>query len=91
MRQPRPLCAVLSLFVLAACANPSQNSYSDQDVGRNALILFGTVVSERPVDIKGTNTGAGAGAGALAGGVAGSTIGRGNGSVLGLLGGAIIG
>lgn len=78
-------------LLLSACAQSSQSQYSDQDVGHNALILFGTVISERPVDIKGTNSGAGAGVGVLAGGLAGSTLGRGNGSVIGLLGGMVIG
>ena len=88
----RIIALITSLvFTLSACAPPSQSQYGDQDVGHNALILFGTVLSVRPVDIKGTNSGAGAGVGALAGGVAGSTIGRGNGSIVGLLGGAVIG
>jgi outer membrane lipoprotein SlyB len=91
MKPSRLLCAALALVMLASCANPSQNTYNDIDVGHNAIILFGTVVSARQVDIKGTNTGGGAGVGALAGGVAGSTIGNGNGSIIGLLGGAIIG
>lgn len=81
----------LLTFTLSACSPPSQSQYGDQDVGHNSLVLFGTVISERPVDIKGTNSGAGAGIGALGGGIAGSALGRGNGSLLGLLGGAVIG
>ena len=91
MKLSRTICIVMTMLLLASGANPSQNTYNDTDVGHNAVILFGTVISERPVDIKGTNTGGGAGLGMLAGGVAGSTIGRGNGSVLGVLGGAVIG
>jgi outer membrane lipoprotein SlyB len=50
------MCIAMTMLLLASCANPSQSTYNDTDVGHNAVILFGTVISERPVDIKGTNS-----------------------------------
>jgi len=87
----RRLTPVLLISLLTACNSPSQNRYDSQDVGHNAVILFGTVLSERPVDITGKNTGTGAMGGAAAGAIGGSAIGQGRGSLLGLVGGAIIG
>jgi len=91
MKPSRVLCAALSMLMLASCAHPNQNSYGEQDVGHNTLILFGTVVSERQVEIKGTNTGGGAAIGAGTGLAAGSAFGRGNGTLGAMLAGAIIG
>jgi outer membrane lipoprotein SlyB len=83
---------LLSASLLTACAKPpSQGQYGFQDVGQNAIIMFGRVVSEREVGITGQNTGGGAAAGAIAGGLGGSAIGQGNGSLVGLLAGAVIG
>ncbi len=89
----KPFFAYLLAFaLLAACTEqPSQNRYDSRDVGMNGTVLFGTLLSQRPVKITGEDTGAGALAGGVGGGVAGSLIGAGNGSVLGALAGAIAG
>jgi len=80
-----------SCFLLTACVHPSQKNYGESDVGHNAVILYGKVISEREVDITGQNSGVGAGAGVVGGGLAGSMIGHGNGSLGGLLVGAVVG
>lgn len=88
---PLKLLAAASLLTLTACNPPSQNRYGYQDVGQNAIVVFGTVVSERPVDITGKNTGVGAGVGVGGGALAGSLLGHGGGSIAGMLAGAVIG
>ena len=85
--------ALIVVFVLAGCANPTSSRYSVQDVGRVIETSQGTVVSSRIVDVRG---GENSGAGAFAGGVAGATIGgvaigSGNGSVLAAVIGGLIG
>lgn len=84
------------VLVLGGCArNQSQNVYRYDEVGQASAVTFGTVVSNRTVDIVGKNTGAGALVGAAAGAGAGSYIGNGSGSVwaagAGLLIGAMVG
>jgi outer membrane lipoprotein SlyB len=78
-------------FILSACNPPSQNRYDSPDIGHNAIIQFGVVLSERQVEITGQNTGAGAVGGTAAGAIAGSALGQGRGSLLMLVGGAIVG
>ncbi len=80
----------LTLVLLTGCTQPGMNRYGYQDVGRGAVVTFGTVVSEREVDITGQTTGLGAGIGAAGGALGGSYIGRGGGSLAGLLAGAVI-
>ena len=83
--------ALIAALLLAACQPPSQNRYSEMDVGRNAVIEYGRITSMRPVEITGTNSGAGATAGGVAGLYAGSYVGSGSGSIGGALAGAILG
>lgn len=89
MKTVTTACLVLAL--LTGCSQPGQNRYGYEDVGRTSVVTFGTVISEREVDITGKNSGLGAGVGALGGGLGGSYIGRGGGSLAGLLAGAVIG
>lgn len=84
------LIALLLLASLTACAHPGQNRYGYQDVGQASVVEFGTVVSERPVEITGQNTGLGATAGAASGALGGAYIGRGGGSLGAMLAGAVI-
>jgi outer membrane lipoprotein SlyB len=82
--------SIILLACLTACTQPGQNRYGYQDVGRNTIVEFGTVISEREVDITGQNTGLGATAGALGGGLGGAYIGQGGGSLGAMLAGAVI-
>jgi outer membrane lipoprotein SlyB len=78
---------------LCACApNVSPDSYSVGAVGQVNRVVRGSIISARPVQVSGTQSGVGAGAGAVGGAVAGSAIGSGTRSnVLGALGGAVAG
>lgn len=82
---------LLPLLALLACQYPSQNRYGAADVGMNAVVEFGTVVSARPVEITGKSSGTGALVGATAGAYGGSYVGNGSGSLGGLLAGLIVG
>ncbi len=83
--------ALLLLVSLTACARPSQNRYGYQDVGQASVVEFGTVISERPVEITGQNTGLGATAGAAGGALGGAYIGRGGGTLGAMIATAIVG
>jgi outer membrane lipoprotein SlyB len=78
-------------LALSGCQRPGQNVYNYNEVGRAALVNFGTVVSVREVNVQGQNTGAGGVVGAAAGGIAGSQIGRGGGNAAATLGGVVVG
>jgi outer membrane lipoprotein SlyB len=80
----------LMLALLSGCTHPGQNRYGYQDVGQATTVIFGTVISERPIEITGQNTGVGATAGVLGGALGGSYIGHGGGSLAGMLAGAVI-
>ncbi len=84
---------VAALAGLAACApQNTATTYSGYEVGRPAAIDRGVIVSERPVEVRGPNTGVGTVVGAGTGAVAGSYIGHGGrGSILGAIGGAVVG
>ncbi len=82
----------LSGMLLSSCAPiDKKNTYNESAVGHDAVVMYGKIKSSRPVDIKGTNTGAGMTVGALGGGAAGSAIGQGRGNVTAIIAGAIIG
>lgn len=86
----KTIAACLLLTTLTACQHPGQNRYGYQDVGKATKVVFGTVVSHRPVEITGKNTGTGALAGAAGGAIGGSYIGNGGGSLGAALAGALI-
>ncbi len=83
-----------SVSMLAACArNLDSNTVSSSSTG--GKVVYGKIVSARPVTIKDNarlqdNT-AGGLAGGAAGGIAGSALGRGKGSDIAAIGGAIAG
>jgi len=61
---------------LAGCAPANTNTtYTAGAIGVAAEVRYGTIIGMRPVQIAGSQTGAGTVAGGLAGGVLGSTIG----------------
>jgi outer membrane lipoprotein SlyB len=82
---------LIPLLALLACQHPNQNRYGAADVGMNAVVEFGTIVSKRSVEITGQNSGAGALVGATAGAYGGSYIGSGSGSLGAALAGLVIG
>ena len=82
------LCSSL----IACTPNISADSYSVGSVGQANRAVRGTIVSLRPVDISGSQTGVGGTAGAVSGAVAGSAIGGGaRSNALGAIGGAVVG
>lgn len=89
----RALARLILVASVVGCA-PSRTSevYSANQIGRTAVVTYGTVVGMREVPIEGTSGGTGTAIGAVGGGVAGSFIGgdwRSN--VLAGLAGAVIG
>jgi outer membrane lipoprotein SlyB len=86
---------IIALFaavaLLTSCAHPSQSRYGFQDVGKKTTVSFGTIISEREVDITGQNTGTGALVGAGVGAGAGSYVGKGSGSIWAAAGSALAG
>lgn len=80
------------LFTTACQRNISPDTYSVGSVGQVNRAVRGTIISARPVDISGSQSGLGAGAGAAAGGAAGSMIGGNTAvNVIGAVGGAVAG
>jgi len=84
------IALLLTAALLAACTNPNQNRYGFQDVGHASEVMFGTLISSRPVDITGQNTGVGTAVGATGGAIAGAGVGNGRGQLGAMLAGALI-
>jgi len=83
-------------LVLTGCVSGLQGStYSRSEARQVQDVAFGTVLSTKPVVIEGNRSGVGQLPGAIIGGVAGSSLGDGKGqeifTVLGAVGGAILG
>ncbi len=86
------LLAASAPLLLSACAKPSgQNQYQAGEVGKSTLVEFGTIITQRQVDVTGKNSGTGGLLGAGVGAGAGSYAGGGSGSIWTTLGGAVIG
>ena len=86
------LSFLLVATLLCACVpEDKKNVYQENDIGKNTIVSFGTVLSLREVKIEGNNSGAGMLAGGTAGGFAGSAIGSGRGNTTAIIAGAIIG
>ncbi len=83
---------ILICLTLSACGIGETNStYSRYNIGQQALVQYGTIISIRPVNIEGTST-IGTIGGAVAGGAAGSMIGGNTAvNIIGATGGAIVG
>ena len=87
-----PLAFAVIVPVVACTPNISPDSYSVGSVGQVNRVVRGVIVSARPVDISGTQTGVGAGAGATAGGAAGAAIGGSvEANIVGAVAGALVG
>jgi outer membrane lipoprotein SlyB len=92
MRRLALAALIAATALTAGCQrNISANSYAAGSVGQVNRTVRGTIISARPVEIGGTQSGLGAGAGAAAGGLVGSQMGRGSGNALATLGGVIAG
>lgn len=82
---------VLIFFLLAGCAQDiNSDSYQMSSVGSADAVGQGVIIDVRTVKIQG-RTSDGTLIGGVAGGVAASTIGRGGGSILASVGGALAG
>jgi len=78
---------VFSMLLLAGCTTASPDLVQRGDVQRLASVEEAVIVSIRPVQIDGSQSGAGSAVGAVIGGVAGSGVGgRREGLVVGVLG-----
>jgi outer membrane lipoprotein SlyB len=88
MKIHKALILCFSVFALAGCANRSVNDVSVGDSGQAYKVKFGTVIAQKPVNVRSDGSAA-AGGGALAGGLAGAVLGRNTGAALagGLIGG----
>ena len=84
------LLFLFCLFAVSCAEDINDNSYQMTSVGSADRVGQGVIISVRPVQIQGDSQ-AGTVTGGLVGGVAASTIGRGSGSVLSSLGGALLG
>lgn len=87
MKLHQVLVICLSVLSLAGCANRSVNDVSVGDSGQAYQVKFGTVIAQKPVNVRSDGSAA-AGGGALAGGLAGAAFGRSDGATIA---GAIIG
>jgi len=94
--RPTAQAALCLAFTLAACSTTSPDVVKREDANRMETVLDGVVLSTRPVQVEGSQSGVGAAAGGAVGGIAGSTIGGGRrdsqvGAVLGAVAGAVVG
>jgi outer membrane lipoprotein SlyB len=89
----RTLLLAFLIGPLLSCQhNVSPDTYAVGSVGQVNRTVRGTVISARPVNISGSQSGLGAGVGAVGGGIAGSALGSGvRSNALGALGGAVVG
>lgn len=90
------LCVVSASLVLSGCVRDLQGStYSRGETRQVQQVEYGRVEAVSPVVIEGTQSGVGQLPGAIVGGIAGSAVGEGKGqeifTVLGALGGAVLG
>lgn len=95
MKQTR-LGALCLAFALTACSTTSPDVIKRENANRMETVLDAVVLSSRPVQVEGNQSGLGAAAGGAVGGIAGSTIGSGRrdsqvGAVLGAVAGAVVG
>lgn len=92
MNLSRILLLALLAVLLGGCASSkSGNVYPRYQARQEMLVRMGMLESVRPVELEGTQTGAGTMTGAALGGLAGSNAGRGHGHIAGGIIGAVIG
>lgn len=85
-----PLFFLGAVFMLTACASSRSGQVYSRDQARQPMrVSYGTVKDVRPVQIEGTQSGAGAVVGGVTGGILGSMVGKGDGQTLGTLAGAL--
>jgi len=91
----RIMSAILMSFLLAGCALQPSDSFSRRELNQSYRVETGTVERVRNVPIQGTDSGVGTIGGGALGGIAGGAIGGGRGSdiasILGIIGGVLIG
>jgi outer membrane lipoprotein SlyB len=86
------IAALIALGVAGCAPTNTNTTYPAASIGQTANVAYGTILTERPVTVSGTNNGVGAITGAALGGAAGSFIGGGVQShILAALGGAVVG
>jgi outer membrane lipoprotein SlyB len=91
MKFQQALVVCFAVLALAGCANRSVSDVSVGDAGQAYRVKFGTVIAQKPVNVR-SDRSAATGGGALAGGLAGAALGRSDGAALaGLLIGGIAG
>lgn len=91
MKFQKALIVCVAVIALAGCANRSVSDVSVGDSGQAYKVKFGTVIAQKPVNVRSDGSAA-AGGGALAGGLAGAALGRSDGAALaGVLIGGIAG
>jgi outer membrane lipoprotein SlyB len=91
----RIMSMILMSFILAGCALQPSDSFSRRELNQSFRVEMGTVERVRNVPIQGTESGVGTIGGGALGGIAGGSIGGGRGSsiasVVGVIGGLLIG
>jgi len=91
----RIIGTALMSFLLAGCALQPSDSFSRRELNQSYRVEMGTVERVRNVPIQGTDSGVGTIGGGALGGIAGGAIGGGRGSsiasVVGVIGGLVIG
>lgn len=91
----RIMGTILMSFLFAGCALQPSDSFSRREVNQSYRVEMGTVERVRSVPIQGTDSGVGTIGGGALGGIAGGAIGGGRGSsiasVVGVIGGLLIG
>ncbi len=86
-----PYLLIITLLQIG-CSLHSGSTYDRGEMGQPQSFSKGTIISERNVTVKGTETGVGAVSGAVLGGLGGSTVSDdGPISAIGAIGGAIVG
>ncbi|HEX9434626.1 MAG TPA: glycine zipper 2TM domain-containing protein [Burkholderiales bacterium] len=90
MKYPIVAASLLAAAALTGgCASDGAQVYNASEARSVESVQYGTVVSARPVEIKGERPVVGTLAGAAVGGLLGSQIGHGNGSIAGAVLGAV--
>src|SRR6266850_2517528 len=89
MKHATPAALLLCAALTSGCASVGPQVYNASEARSVESVQYGTVVSVRPVEIKGDRAVVGTLAGAAVGGLLGSQIGHGNGSIAGAVLGAV--
>lgn len=87
------VATLASSIFMTGCATqiPGANQYNTATAGTMQQVMVGTVLSTRPITLKGSQMGIGGLAGAGIGGLIGSKVGSGKGSIVGTILGVVAG